>query len=127
MKITIVSKGIRTNEVYFSSDFGEGKGIWCGGAPALPGEGREAEFELPALLMRWVDIMPAPAADGSGIRMDGEHIVLTGILENIEEDGTACLKLGSNLIMFECLGEPMALGGQVELRTRELMIYPVNL
>jgi hypothetical protein len=27
--------------------------------------------------------------------------------------------------MFECLGEPMALGGWVELRTRELDIYPL--
>ncbi|AIQ44899.1 hypothetical protein R70723_02505 [Paenibacillus sp. FSL R7-0273] len=126
MRITIVRQGIRTNEIYFAAGCGEGKGIWCGGTPALPGEGHEAEFELPALLMRWVDIVPA-AGDSCGIRMDGEQLVLTGTLENIEEDGTACLRLGADLIMFECLGEPMALGGLVELRTRELMIYPVNL
>ncbi|MNE99352.1 hypothetical protein D3C80_1980170 [compost metagenome] len=76
--------------------------------------------------MRWVDITPA-AAGGNAIRVEGEQILLTGILENIEEDGTGYLRLGDELIMFECLGEPMALGGCVEIRARELMIYPVNL
>ncbi|MNL86961.1 hypothetical protein D3C87_2159030 [compost metagenome] len=57
--------------------------------------------------------------------MDGEQVILTGILENIEADGTGYLRLGPELIMFECLGEPMALGGWVEIRTRELAVYPV--
>ncbi|MDF9843361.1 MULTISPECIES: hypothetical protein [unclassified Paenibacillus] len=126
MKIAVTRQGIRKNEVYFTADCGEGKGIWCGSTPILYGEAQEVEFELPALLMRWVDIIPA-AAGGNAVRMDGEQVLLTGILENIEEDGTGYLRLGEELIMFECLGEPMALGGCVEIRTRELMIYPVNL
>lgn len=126
MKITVTRQGIRKNEVYFTADCGEGKGIWCGSTPVLPGEALEVEFELPALFMRWVDIVPA-APGGNAIRVDGEQILLTGILENIEEDGTGYLRLRDGLIMFECLGEPMALGGCVEIRTRELMIYPVNL
>lgn len=126
MKITVTGLGIRKNEITFAAECGEGKGIWCGSGPVQPGEIHEAEFELPALFMRWVDIVPA-AAGGSGIRLAGQQVILTGILENIEEDGTGYLRLGNDLIMFECLGEPMALGGCVEIRARELMIYPLNL
>jgi hypothetical protein len=126
MKITIVKQGIRKNEVYFAADCGEGKGIWGGVSLAEPGSVHEAEFELSALFMRWVDIVPVSASD-CAIGLDGDQVVLTGTLENIEEDGTGYLRLGTDLIMFECLGEPMALGGWVELRTRELDIFPVIL
>lgn len=125
MKIIILKHGLRTGEVYFAAECGEGKGIWTGG-PVKPGEELEVEFELPALFMRWVDLVPASGED-YGIRLEGADLVLKGILENIEEDGTGYLRLGPELIMFECLGEPMALGGYVEMRTRELGIYPVLL
>lgn len=124
MKINITGTSLKKDEVRFESEFGEGRGIWCGTSEAA-GE-CNVELELPSLFMRWVDIVPA----GGGafeIRMDGDAVVLTGVLENIEEDGTGYLRLGSDLIMFECLGEPMALGGFVEIRTREIRLYPVNL
>lgn len=125
MKITIVKQGLRPGEVYFTAECGEGRGIWAG-RPVKPGEEHEAEFELPALFMRWVDLVPAGGEEYS-IRLEGDELILTGVLENIEEDGTGYLRLGPELIMFECLGEPMALGGYVELRTRQLGIYPVML
>ncbi|MNI46731.1 hypothetical protein D3C73_1012100 [compost metagenome] len=126
MKITILPRrGIRMNEVWFSTAYGEGKGIWQGTA-VPPGTELEAEFELTALFMRWVDIVPATGSE-TGIRVEGEQVVLTGILENIEADGTGYLRIGSDLIMFECLGEPMMLGGLVDMYTRELELYPVNL
>lgn len=125
MNITIVRQGLRTNEVYFSTEYGEGKGIWNGG-PAVPGTVHEVEFELTALFMRWVDIVPASHSEYS-IKLDRDEIILTGVLENLEEDGTGYLRLAGDLIMFECLGEPMALGGYVEIRSRELAIYPVFL
>jgi hypothetical protein len=123
MKITLLKHGIRKNEVWFAADCGEGRGIWGGGSLPEPGAVLEAEFELPALIMRWVDLVPVNSSD-CGIRIDGEQVILTGILENIEADGTGYLRLGPELIMFECLGEPMALGGWVEIRTRELAVYP---
>lgn len=125
MNINIIETSLKKDEVFFTSEFGEGRGTWCGAAAAA-GETFEAEFELPTLFMCWVDIVPA----GGGafeIRMDGNAVILTGILENIEEDGTGYLRLGRDVIMFECLGEPMALGGFVEIRTREIKLYPVNL
>ncbi|UQZ34689.1 hypothetical protein C2I18_14845 [Paenibacillus sp. PK3_47] len=125
MKITIQKLGLRTGEVYFTAECGEGRGIWAGG-PVKPGEELEAEFELPMLFMRWVDLVPV-SSNEYGMRQEGAETVLTGVLENIEEDGTGYLRLGPELIMFECLGEPMALGGYVELRTPELGIYPVLL
>lgn len=76
--------------------------------------------------MRWVDIVPVSGVD-YGIQMDGDKIILTGVLENIEADGTGYLRIAGDLIMFECLGEPMALGGYVEIRTGELEMYPVFL
>lgn len=126
MKITILRNGIRKNELYFAAEYGEGRGIWRGAAPAEPGEVHEVEFELPGLFMRWVDIVPVNGSD-CGIGMDGEHVVLTGILENIEADGAGVLRLGPDLVLFECLGEPMALGGLVEIRAREVAVYPVIL
>ncbi|MEK3695618.1 hypothetical protein NYE33_01175 [Paenibacillus sp. FSL R10-2199] len=124
MNINILGTSLKKNEVLFASEFGEGRGTWCGAAVAA-GETCGAEFELPPLFMRWVDIVPAHGGRCE-IRMDGNVVILTGILENIEEDGTGYLRLGRDVIMFECLGEPMALGGFVEIRTGEIMLYPVN-
>lgn len=114
--------GRKKDEVHFGTDFGEGKGIWCG-APVKPGDKCAAEFELPSLFMRWVDIVPASGGE-YGIRTEGNEVILTGVLENIEEDGTGYLRLGEDWIMLECLGEPMALGGFVEIRAKEIRMYP---
>lgn len=124
MKIKMIKSGLKKDEVFFEADCGEGKGIWCG-APAAPGTESEVEFELTELLMRWVDIMPVPAREYS-IRSEGNKVVFTGILENIEEDGTGILRLGDSLVMFECLGEPMVLGVFVELQVSEVRIYPLS-
>jgi hypothetical protein len=126
MNINILGTSLKKDEVLFASECGEGRGIWCGAAVAA-GETYEVEFELSPLFMRWVDIVPAAGGGAYEIRVDGNAVVLTGILENIEEDGTGYLRLDRDLIMFECLGEPMALGGFVEIRTREIKLYPVNL
>ncbi|MBP2115054.1 hypothetical protein [Paenibacillus silagei] len=126
MNIHILGQGPRTGEIRFAAaQWGEARAIWCG-PPVQPGEEWVAEWELPALFMSWVDIVPAPGG-AFGLRIEGDTVILTGVLENIEEDGTGYLRIGRDLIMFECLGEPMALGGFVELRTREARLYPVNL
>ncbi|WP_379158493.1 hypothetical protein [Paenibacillus sp. sgz5001063] len=122
MNIKIQKTGLKKDEVYFEADAGEGRGIWCG-TPVKPGDMAVVEFELPELLMRWVDIVPAEGGE-QGIRLEGDVVVLTGVLDNIEEDGTGCLKLDGDLVMFESLGEPMALGSLVEVRTREIRLYP---
>lgn len=125
MKIKILKSGLRKDEVFFVTDCGEGRGIWCG-APVVPGTESDVEFELTELLMRWVDIVPVPTSEYS-IRIDGDKIIFTGVLENIEEDGTGVLRLGEELVMFECLGEPMALGVFVELQVSDVRIYPVSI
>lgn len=126
MRIHILGRGPRKDEVSFSAgEFGEGRAIWCG-TDVHPGDEREAELELPGLVMSWVDMVPA-SGGACGLRSDGDSVILTGVLENIEEDGAGTLRIGSSLILFECLGEPMALGGLVEIRTREVRLYPVNL
>ncbi|ASA25498.1 hypothetical protein [Paenibacillus donghaensis] len=123
MYITIVRQGLKSNEVYFTAGCGEGRGIWQGPQAAAVGAESQVEFELPELLMRWVDIVPVPPA-APAIRLEGERVVFTGILENIEEDGTGFLRLGQDLLMFECMGEPMMLGSCVELSASEVRIYP---
>ncbi|OKP87307.1 hypothetical protein [Paenibacillus sp. P32E] len=125
MNIIIQKTGLKKDEVFFEADSGKGRGIWCG-AQVKPGDLAVVEFEIPALLMRWVDIIPAGGGDHS-IRLEGDIVVLTGVLDNIEEDGTGCLQLDGELIMFESLGEPMALGSLVEVRTREIRLYPIFL
>ncbi|WP_151735758.1 hypothetical protein [Paenibacillus tengchongensis] len=127
MNIQVLKRGLRHNEIYFLSAFGEGRGIWHGPEACSPGSVLEAEFEVPGLLMRWIDIVPAAERSAAAIALDGGSVVLTGVLESIEEDGAGYLRLGDTLVMFECLGEPMALGGYVELRTDALMLYPVYL
>ncbi|WP_150272069.1 hypothetical protein [Paenibacillus tepidiphilus] len=126
MNIEVLERGMRHNEIYFRSALGEGRGIWHGGAACEPGAVLEVEFEVPGLLMRWIDIVPAGRSEPA-IALDGGSVILTGVLESIEEDGAGYLRLGDGLVMFECLGEPMALGGYVELRTGGLQLYPVHL
>lgn len=126
MRIHILGRGLRKDEVSFSAgEFGEARAIWCG-ASVQPGDKRDVELEVPGLLMSWVDMVPAPGG-ACGLRSEEDGVIMTGVLENIEEDGTGTLRIGGDLIMFECLGEPMVLGGLVEIRTREIRLYPVNL
>ncbi|WP_340006518.1 hypothetical protein MHH52_02785 [Paenibacillus sp. FSL K6-0276] len=125
MKIKITKNGSKKDEVFFLTDFGEGRGIWCG-APVKPGTETDVEFELSELFMRWVDILPVSAGEFN-IRLEGDKVVFTGVLENIEEDGTGFLRMGEGLVMFECLGEPMALGVFVELQVRDVRIYPLSI
>ncbi|AIQ11055.1 hypothetical protein [Paenibacillus durus] len=122
MRITITRAGERHGEVYFSSAYGEGKGQWLGSS-LVPGQEYEAELELPELFIKWVDLVPAPGKPPAISMKPGKN-VLTGTLEDIEEDGTAYMRLGESLIMFECLGEPMAIGGTVELTAGIIRIYP---
>lgn len=91
-----------------------------------PDKETDVEFELSELLMRWVDILPAPASEFN-TRLEGDKVVFTGVLENIEEDGTGFLRIGESLVMFECLGEPMALGVFVEVQVRNVSIYPLSI
>jgi hypothetical protein len=125
MQIKITKSGLKKDEVFFLTEFGEGRGIWCG-APVNPGAEMDVEFELSELLMRWVDIHPVPAGEFK-IRLEQDRVIFTGVLENIEEDGTGFLRIGEGLVMFECLGEPMALGVFVELQVRDVRIYPFSI
>ncbi|MNW07446.1 hypothetical protein D3C71_2040560 [compost metagenome] len=50
--------------------------------------------------------------------------MLRGTLEDIDEDGTAYMLIGDSEVSFECIGEPMAVGGTVEIRTDALCLYP---
>jgi hypothetical protein len=124
MNIKIMRNGLRKDEVFFVTDHGEGRGIWCGPS-VMPGSESDVEFELTELLMRWVDILPVTASE-FGIRIEDNKVVFRGVLENIEADGTGYLRFGEGLIMFECLGEPMALGVFVELHVNSVRIYPVS-
>ncbi|WP_379127806.1 hypothetical protein [Paenibacillus sp. sgz500958] len=124
MKITITGRGLRKNEVLFTCKYGEGKGIWCGANVAAQEE-YEVEFELPVLLMRWIDILPADSGENRICR-EADGTVFTGRLDNIEEDGTGFLGMDNEFIMFESLGEPMALGTFVSLKAAEVQIYPVS-
>lgn len=125
MKIKITKHGLKKDEVFFLTDFGEGRGIWCG-APVNPGTEMDVEFELSELLMRWVDIVPVSTSEFN-IRLEQDTVIFTGVLENIEEDGTGFLRVGDGLVMFECLGEPMVLGVFVEVQVRAVSIYPLSI
>lgn len=125
MKIKITKHGLKKDEVFFLTDFGEGRGIWCG-APVNPGTEMDVEFELSELLMRWVDIVPVSTSEFN-IRLEQDTVIFTGVLDNIEEDGTGFLRVGDGLVMFECLGEPMALGVFVEVQVRAVSIYPFSI
>lgn len=125
MKIIISKIGLNKNEVFFVTEYGEGKGRWYG-PHVEPGVECEVEFELTELFMRWVDIVPSDS-DQYNIHLDRDTVSFTGILDNLEEDGTGYLRVGDSLMMFESLGEPMRLGVYVELKTKALKIYPLVL
>lgn len=81
-------------------------------------------MEVTELLTRWADIMPAEYGD-PGIRIEGGKVLVTGILDNIESDGTGILLIGGEEeVPFESLGEPMVLGAMVTLAAGELHLYP---
>lgn len=123
MKVTMRPAGVRPGECRFACAYGAGTALWKGALPLPEGE-TEAELELPGLYIRWIDVFPAETEE-EGIRIDESGlVVLTGRLEDIEEDGTAYFRIGDDNLMFECLGEPLPLGAMIALRTREIHLYP---
>lgn len=49
MQIKITKSGLKKDEVFFLTEFGEGRGVWCG-APVNPGAEMDVELELSGCL-----------------------------------------------------------------------------
>lgn len=125
VEITIVSPAGPGGLLTFSAAWGEGRGQWMGPPLPLPGERFDVEMEVPGLFIRWVNAVPAPGATSPSISIEGDGTTaVTGVLEELEEDGTAWLRLGDLELTFECLGEPMGIGGFITLRADRLQLYP---
>ncbi|HLO02614.1 MAG TPA: hypothetical protein VK191_05865 [Symbiobacteriaceae bacterium] len=127
MQIQVDSVQIKGREmrVRFTCEWGAGEARWVGPTPK-PESKHDVEIDV-AKELKW----------GTAIRLtlesqpliattiDGNRIIAQ--LEAVELDGTAAIRLGSSLILVDAVGEPLAPGSWVQVRTPDLVLYPFTL
>lgn len=110
------------NQVLFSSEFGSANGNWCVGIPKSGNE-YNVEVDLEGLVVFKENLTFSDLKECK-IQMKGNKICLIGLLESVEEDGYAVLRLNDYIIPFEISGELPEEGQFVEIEINEIDLYP---
>ncbi len=97
--------------------------MWNGNKPKINNE-YFAEFEIPDVLCWQKDIVSTK--DKYSIGTENNKFCLIGLLESIEDDGYAIIRLGDSIVPIVTQGEPPALGTFVKLTTNTLLLYEVS-
>jgi hypothetical protein len=111
--------------ITFSSPLGDAFGNWLG-TPPIPGETYRVELSVEAPLVWGSDIEASPKEDYS-LSSTGEKVILHALLENLEEDGLAFLRISNNLLMVSTLGSPPPVGTFVEAHIQNLTLVDINI
>lgn len=59
------------------------------------------------------------------VENENEFIILAGILESIDSDGYAVLRVGDSIIPFFARGTPFNIGVNIIVKTHQIAAYPV--
>lgn len=110
-------------QVSFSTEYGNATALWRGNEPQVNKE-YFTEFEIPDVLY-WQKDIAATEEVPSIILSENGIVHIVALLESIEDDGYAVLRLGDNIISIESQGEPSNVGNNVKLTTNNLLIYEV--
>ncbi|MER5263899.1 hypothetical protein ABTZ99_17690 [Actinosynnema sp. NPDC002837] len=113
--------------VRFRSGGTSARGCWVG-----PGEvpvGRDLHVELEVPEEGIISVRPVSGPVRHAVAEDGDVVVIVGCVERVDVDGVISARVGDDIVLLEGVG-PLAgavEGTYVELRVRELKLYPVNL
>lgn len=118
MKIKIVESAELNGNIIvtFNSKVGTGRAVWRNnGAPRLIYE-YDAEFDIDGPLEHFrVEFMPEEPE--YSISIDGNSVILTGMIDSLDNDGMAYLRLSDDcLIMLESDTTILSTGERVRLK-----------
>lgn len=126
MKITITSYNRTKQLVSFASKYGSSQAIWNGNDPEVNKE-YFVEIEIKEILVYGKSFEKTTETNNRiEMHLGKTHIV--GILESIEIDGYAVIRIGDSLIAVETIDVPIDLVGcHVVLTTSDsLFLYDVE-
>ena len=110
--------------VEFTTELGTVWGAWVNGHPEI-GAQYDVECAVNDNLVWGDNINMIPDTEDK-ITMSGEHVIIRGHLENYEDDGFSCVRLGKALLMLETEGQAPPIGSSVQLRVQSLTLYDTN-
>jgi hypothetical protein len=111
--------------VNFTSELGEAEAFW--GTKPIPKENTDHEVELDITdeLVWGQDIKPSQEKKCS-IRLQGDDIFITGILEKVYREGLADFRLNKNVIQLELEGRNIPTGLYCTIKATSLEFYESN-
>jgi hypothetical protein len=126
MKIKVNSARVEASKclVGFSTDYGDADAVWQGDAPEI-NRRYDVELDIDGALV-WGESVLISKSKANVIKkkIDG-LIVITGVLDSLDDDGYAVLRIGDSIIPFMAEGNPFHVGNPIEISTDSLFLYQV--
>ncbi len=115
----------QSGQVEFNSEFGQARGRWSGTLP-VPGQTYYVELDVDKVLTCGSDLVAVGDGHQTSIHCEGDSAILVGLLERVEDDGVAILRLGQSVIMLEIEGDGLPTPGWVRAGPVVLSISDMN-
>ena len=122
IKINEVTNHAGVYHVNFSTEYGSAIALWNGNEPEVNKE-YFVEVEVPCVLCWQKDIVVTDEPCVIWLKNNIVHIV--AILESVDDDGYAVLRLGGSIISVMARGDSLSVGSKVKLTTNALALYEV--
>jgi hypothetical protein len=110
----------------FSTEWGTFIGVWHGREPVRVGESTDAELTF-LHAVGWDRI--AMAHSGTGFLLDGDANQVDAIIEALDPDGVATLRVGDGLVLIDTIGGPPPdpVGKSIRLSDVPIEVYPTGI
>jgi hypothetical protein len=125
MKIHVQEYDGTNNCVRFDSEIGTAEAKWMGDLPDV-GSDYYVEIAINKCLV-WGDDIIATESLPHRITQSEVGITLEAILESIDSDGFAVIRLGITLVLIETEGTPPPVGTAVQVRLGELHLSDIGI
>ena len=126
MRVTVdaVYEADGESTVAFSSVFGSAAGVWRGDVEAVAGADYEVEFDLDEPIS-WGESARPGERPLCAIDVTASGARFAGLLESLDDDGYAVMRMEQYIVPFIAEGIPdAAVGGYVIVESCRLEIYP---
>ena len=118
----ILIKKIINNIVFCKTECGELFVEWVGDIPK-PNNVYFIELEIIDDLKWGENVLLANSTDEI-IFYNNEYVKLNGLLESIDDDGCATLRIDKFIIMFSCKGNTLPIGSHIVISVKHLLACP---
>ena len=110
--------------VFFSSNFGDAKGFWIGENPKI-NEFYQVEVDINDKLI-WNQNIIKNIEHNYSVHLINNLICISGLLDSLDNDGYAVLRIGDNIVPFIATGKPFKIGSMIKLFTKSISMSPID-